>query len=345
MNAWYSLLGCFPPWIYRDGNFYWQGDLQTISLPCSVNQIEFNIYQSETNSVRMNPSPNFVSFELQNPNEVRTCLFNLLALPRPGCGLFQTHSPFPMETILLLSAQPLQGITLAPLVNLGFRIVRLYVWGIGSYSGVFYGTSRGELLIKPELLVWSQLSLIWALQRIFLIWCHCSSKLLCEKAAREMSLCPLACHLLASTTHLLARRWRFLSVCFLFIEFFYLASFLKLMISLLNFSSMLIPPSFSSSFLLTLQLVDWINLYLCYLLCLWTFLPANFWILYLASYLFQPLCFEFISGGRVRISGSHVTFLCDVLVFLCWIWASVGLDISHGFWGGKKESSCFAVHF
>lgn len=86
MNAWYSLLGCFPPWIYRDGNFYWQGDLQTISLPCSVNQIEFNIYQSETNSVRMNPSPNFVSFELQNPNEVRTCLFNLLALPRPGCG-------------------------------------------------------------------------------------------------------------------------------------------------------------------------------------------------------------------------------------------------------------------
>lgn len=95
MNAWYSLLGCFPPWIYRDGNFYWQGDLQTISLPCSVNQIEFNIYQSETNSVRMNPSPNFVSFELQNPNEVRTCLFNLLALPRPGCGAIPDTFPIP----------------------------------------------------------------------------------------------------------------------------------------------------------------------------------------------------------------------------------------------------------
>lgn len=344
MNAWYSLLGCFPPWIYRDGNFYWQGDLQTISLPCSVNQIEFNIYQSETNSVRMNPSPNFVSFELQNPNEVRTCLFNLLALPRPGCGLFQTHSPFPMETILLLSAQPLQGITLAPLVNLGFRIVRLYVWGIGSYSGVFYGTSRGELLIKPELLVWSQLSLMWALQRIFLIWCHCSSKLLCEKAAREMSLCPLVCHLLASTTHLLARRWRFLSVCFLFIGFFCLASFLKLMISLLNFSSMLIPPLFLlHSYLLSSLWTELISI--CVTFCVFEhFCQQTFeFFIWHLTYFSPFVLSSLVVGGR--ISGSHVTFLCDVLVFLCWIWASVGLDISHGFWGGKKESSCFAVHF
>lgn len=34
----------------------------------------------------MNPSPNFVSCELQSPYEDRTLLFNLLVLPRPGCG-------------------------------------------------------------------------------------------------------------------------------------------------------------------------------------------------------------------------------------------------------------------
>lgn len=221
MNAQCLLLGCFPPWIYRDGNFYWQGDLQTISLPCSINQIEFNIYQSETNSVRINPSPKFVSFELQSPYEVRTRLFNLLVLQRPGCGAIPDtfHIPHGNHPLSLCTASA----------------------GNRSYSsGQSWLQDCQATCLWDWLLFWG---FLWHLERQtlyktgvtcsitivtnvgFTEWCHCSSKLLCEKAARETSPPSSACMSLTSFNHTPPGKALEVFVCFLFIEFFCLAFF------------------------------------------------------------------------------------------------------------------------